>query len=394
MVTFPSQKTVLMVSGDEGILLLDWSTWWNNNNHNQHHHHPIMDTMDSSPTTATTTVTTTIPRLARYQTYPSPQEESVEINDFDLLLHSQYIMGAAGDAFGAYKWNLETQQLVATFPSALQPSSARATTNNHHPYMHSIKTLHSNNHSNDDKLVLMGGEGGLLSLWDGQQDACIEKWNLATTPMTTKSTTGTAAWISSIETLSNDTWWIAGGGISAPASTSFSSASTSGFWSAFHGPTRSRITVPPPHKNHHSLPMQQHPQQQYTRAPITKIVATESSSTSWYSVGLEGVVRQWSLSSSMESSDKNNNREASGVRRHSVHNHSDTSSSSKSVWCDLPCAYTIACSSRSSGNERNDNHDDDDSDYNMVAIGGVGSVVNVFKDYNGALVADQSLFIT
>jgi hypothetical protein len=325
--------------------------------------------------------------LAKFQTYPSATEGScVEINHFDVLLQSQYVIGASGDAFGAYKWNIETQQLMATYPTSLPPLEGCQ------PYLHSIKTLHSNCQMNDDKLVLMGGEGGLLTLWDGQQDACVEKWNLnsgcGSTTKTKLSHTYDGSWISSIETLSNDGWWIVGGGSPVSQSTS---PNPSGFWCTFHGPTRSRIMIKSanqgkPYPSQNSL---QH-QQQSTHAPITKIMAAGDSdsldlATQWYSVGWEGVVRQWSLSSCYSMPDTHPNTKVINQLNASNTNVADPP---RAVWCDLPCANTVACWNSSHNNTGSSTTTIENS---LVAVAGVGSTINIYQDHAGVLVPDQSV---
>ena len=125
--TTSQHRTLLIVSGDEGILGFDWLA--------------ILEGGNNSNT------------LPLFRCKPHYSLSPVEINDFDIS--NNFMFGAAGDANG-YKWDLETNKLLATYPSAKRG------------YLHSIQCMHN------DSTVLMGGEDGVLGIWDGHHDKLID----------------------------------------------------------------------------------------------------------------------------------------------------------------------------------------------------------------------------
>ena len=125
--TTGQHRTLLIVSGDEGILGFDWNAILEGN-------------------------TTTL-----FRCKPHYSLSTVEINDFSIA--NNFIFGAAGDANG-YKWDLETSKLIAMYPSAKRG------------YLHSIECMQH------DSTVLLGGEDGVLGIWDGHHDKLIENMDL------------------------------------------------------------------------------------------------------------------------------------------------------------------------------------------------------------------------
>ena len=95
---------MLFACGDEGVLVFDWD---------------CLLTKDS----------TTSPSV-QFQTHPSPLESSaIEVNEIQIL-DGRYLFGAAGDSFGVYKWDLETEKLLANYSPS--PGSG---------YFHSIQLV-------------------------------------------------------------------------------------------------------------------------------------------------------------------------------------------------------------------------------------------------------------
>jgi hypothetical protein len=217
-VTTSPQQTLLIVSGDEGVLGYDWKEWLK-----------MMEGGPSSP-----------PPEVKLHCKPHRSLSTVEINDFSVS--NNYIWGAAGDANG-YKWDMETQRIVSEYPSA------------NRGYLHTIQCMPNSN------TVLMGGEDGFLGIWDGHHDKLIDNVNLLSalekdselverddciSGNTALTANTSSTWISNIQSPSEH-WWTICGGIqhSATRSTSPSPAATSvaagGHVTSWHAPTRSLV---------------------------------------------------------------------------------------------------------------------------------------------------------
>lgn len=119
-------KELLVAAGDEGVVVFSWQSVLDCAARGKH---------DESPT-----------RLANYK--PHTSHEIVEVNGFDTD-QDGHIYGAAGDAFGCYKWDMETEKVLKTYPSAQRG------------YLHTVKVPPSTSgpgHVN----VLIGGEDGIM----------------------------------------------------------------------------------------------------------------------------------------------------------------------------------------------------------------------------------------
>jgi hypothetical protein len=162
--------------------------------------------------------------LANFRPYPSASEDSIEINDVELA--GKHLFGAAGDAFGCYKWDLETQKLVTTYRSP------------NHGYLHSVELV-PNNSGGSSNLILTGGEDGILGIWDRDQDKLVDKIDVTHVAETTSRSSlsrkkqTSSLWISSIHAR-DENWWTIGGG-------STGTRDKGGFLSTFHAPTRSMV---------------------------------------------------------------------------------------------------------------------------------------------------------
>lgn len=197
-------KMLLFVSGDEGLWAYDWRDWID----------LLQGRAKESPSV-----------VMHFKPHPSPYTTKPEINDFDIW-NDKWIFGAAGDAFGGYKWDMETQKLVANYTSLKRG------------YLHTIKCT-------EDGTVLTGGEDGVLGVWDNQHDKLIDNVDLKSSlandssllhreqgspPWHTKATT---LWISHIQS-SSANWWTVCGGVRR--------GGTGGHVSLWHAPTRSLVT--------------------------------------------------------------------------------------------------------------------------------------------------------
>jgi hypothetical protein len=145
---------------------------------------------------------------------------------YDCDVRGNILYAAAGDGFGCYKWDMATQQLVATY----------STKRNGQGYAVRARF---------DDTVLVGGSDGCLALWDGAKDELIEhidvksvfgeNKSLVTTEAAVKQPWGpkTNLWISDLSATSND-WWTVSGGAQYPRT---------GFLATWHVPTRSLIAA-------------------------------------------------------------------------------------------------------------------------------------------------------
>ena len=222
-------KQLLMVAGDGGVYLLNWKQ-------------QILTQLKRS--TKDSSASSTLQPFQTYRLHPHPQQ-TTECNDL-CVSSSDHLFAAAGDAFGCYKWNLATSQLVTTYAPKKQQRSS---------YLHTV--------SNNGSVVLIGGEASTLELWDGQKDERI-----AVLPTQMECVT--------CSTGATTDWWTIGGG---------TNTNTRGMVATYHGPTRSLV------------------QETATDAVVQQIHPTAYKS-SILSVGQEPWVSHWAAASSLQSCDK------------------------------------------------------------------------------------------
>ena len=139
---------LLVASGEPGILVYKWS-------HFEAAISAIMDRdenaaasskpkcQDPSVTAAIypPTITGTIHPVATFMPHPSPVihfGEPVEINSTSYNKADNVIVGAAGDMFGCYQWDVATEQLLGTFAGVSSFNHGRW---GHKDYLHVVKTL-------------------------------------------------------------------------------------------------------------------------------------------------------------------------------------------------------------------------------------------------------------
>jgi len=233
-------KSLLIVSGDEGVSVFDWDK-------------DIWKAHLQSASPKTSTKTMSLNPLSTFQPHPSPLEaKGIEVNEIELVQQGSksYLFGAAGDSFGAYKWDLSTKRLVANYATTCGG------------YLHAIRLLPSDDGSDAKQTLLTGGEGGKLSFWDVSADKLIDKVDLTTVTsastlstlsssksnsslhrsnsMNKRSKSAPARWISSI--CAQDQNWLTVGGGTGGGPGSRGSGNAGGFLATFHGPTRSLIS--------------------------------------------------------------------------------------------------------------------------------------------------------
>jgi hypothetical protein len=273
-----------------------------------------------------------------FQPHPSAAEASVgEIND--CLVDGNYLYGACGDAFGCYKWDLETTKVVTTFRSK-QRNSGKSNGpfgGRQSGYFHTIAKVPSSN------LVLTGGENGFLYLVDVATDQYVNALDMNTkrtksaissfqNPPVNKrragltSNGGRCCWISSC-VARDENWWIVAGGQSVTGN-GIQRDSPNGFISTWHGPTRSLMST---------VETRETPQQLACRVGGER----GDGSPSLISVANESYISHWPNPFALDSPEQIPQR----------------------VWCNQASAYAVAVS----------------HDGRRVASGGVGSVVDVFE---------------
>jgi hypothetical protein len=282
-----STSLFLGVSGDEGVQLFLWSD--------------IESLMDDPKTEATVTP------LSQYR----PQSV-VEINDFTSD-ENLFLYGASGDSFGCYKWDIESEKLLKTYESPKRG------------YLHTLKVMPASTTAGGHSVLLMGGEDGVLGVWDRKQDQLIENIDIKTTMnknsslMTSTSKSGftkwkdsTNLWASHIHaSTQSSSWWNVCGGADDGG----------GYMTSWHAPTRSLAAGCA------------------TRETPNHMAFHESSLAT---VANEGVVSYWSP-----------------IRAERTGR----------FWCTPPCSYAIAVR---------------ESD-GLTAVGGVGNTIDIFENMGSKL---------
>lgn len=285
--TTGQHRTLLIVSGDEGILGFDWNAILKGN-------------------------TTTL-----FRCKPHYSLSTVEINDFSIT--NNFIFGAAGDANG-YKWDLETSKLIAMYPSAKRG------------YLHSIECMQH------DSTVLLGGEDGVLGIWDGHHDKLIENMDLQSIlhkdahvvekdSSVSSSITSlldpskSSIWISRIHSPSDNWWTVCGGILHSETTSAAHHGAAGGHILSFHAPTRSLVA---------GCLTRETLQYSCSNTPGTLVTAAN-----------EGVVSHWTPSS---------------LQRRGR------------VWCSPPSCFAAAIGGGTD---------------NVLAVGGVGNQVDIFNNVAG-----------
>ena len=213
-----SGDTLLVVSGDPGILLYKWSAFLN-----------AMDNLSDGNNIM-------LEAIAKFKPHPSPSDalgEPIEINSTSYSAFDNALYGVAGDSFGCYQWDLESGKLVGTFGGSGK--------NN---YLHDVMSI-----PNYNNLVLTAGEDGAIAFWDGKERKLIERVNVQDTMNKNKQSVtwqiqnkgqwsnGSNLWVSSMDRKGD--WLAAVGGSESGNNMSLRSGpSTSGFTATWHLPTR------------------------------------------------------------------------------------------------------------------------------------------------------------
>lgn len=343
----------LIVCGDGGIRIFDWENHivptirhrqQENDNDNSNQQLLTKEKRRSS----TSSLADTVAPIYSFRTNQSPLEQNdIEINDFVVVDDGKYIYGVAGDSF-VYKFDMQAQQHVTTYRQPQQSSN----TNSLPGYLHSIAQVPSTS------LLLMGGEDGILNVWDTSQDKLVDSLNMhneitsSRVPSSSRASSSTAAassssyhtkgigkcWISCCLARDENWWTIAGG-------TTNNGQSNGGFLATFHGPTRSLVSSVTTRETPNTLLL-------YSSSGDSTTTSSNSPSSSSFldsllSVSNENYITHWNEPLQLQQDDHETRRQR--------------------VWCTTPCGYAIASSSCSRGS-------------GYVAVGGVGSIIDLYEN--------------
>ena len=307
-----ASTVILGVCGDDGIKLYSWSD---------------IENLIDDPTAEVSPVS---------QFRPHASQRVAEINDFAMDENS-FLYGASGDKFGCYKWDTETGTLLKTYSS---PTGG---------YLHTLKVLPASTTPGGHSVLLMSGEGGILGVWDRQQDQLIENLDIkaamnACTPLmsSTSPSKGFSKWNNSTHLWSShihastdsSSWWHVCGGAESHAS---KSGGFGGYMTSWHAPTRSLAA---------GCATRESLNRMASCSPLSSS-SSSSSSSQLATIANESVVSYWSPTRA----------ERTGR-----------------FWCTAPCAYAIAVR---------------DTD-GRTAVGGVGHAVDILE-YEGPKVYSVSL---
>jgi hypothetical protein len=212
--------------------------------------------------------------MERFKPHPSPiEKKSVQVNSF--LVHKnhngQYLLGAAGDSFGVYKWDLSTGQLVANYTSPENNSDTNKS-------IYALHILTSPDEGSTSSTLLVGGEGQRLQLWDVNKDQWIGSINVANNSNNNNRTKhASSKWISSIASHDPEWFTVAGGSTTGKIA--------SGFLATYHARSRSRVAW---------ADTREIPQQLAAADPPCLVcVANEGVVTQYHALSLERTKRQW-----------------------------------------------------------------------------------------------------
>ena len=155
-----------MVSGDPGVLLYKWSDFEDAIDAVQDPKNGDCNgggDFDGNGVSSDEWKTKMHP-IATFRPHPSPAAclgDIVEINCTSYDPCNNLLYGAAGDAFGCYQWELETQRLLGTL-GGVGSGRFRGGVGGHRDYLHVVKTISEKEEGGSIGLryVITGGEDG------------------------------------------------------------------------------------------------------------------------------------------------------------------------------------------------------------------------------------------
>ncbi|KAL3809203.1 hypothetical protein ACHAXA_005410 [Cyclostephanos tholiformis] len=178
---------LLVASGEPGILMYKWS----------HFEAAISAVMDEDGDDATAhdkprcqdpsitamhppTFGSSISPIVTLKPHPSPVAHcggSIEINSTCYNKADDTIVGAAGDMFGCYQWDVATERLLGTFAGVSTRSDYGRC--GHKDYLHVVKSLPGT--GGGSSYYVTGGEDGNIGFWDGKTRGLVEMMNVQAT---------------------------------------------------------------------------------------------------------------------------------------------------------------------------------------------------------------------
>lgn len=171
------QQHLLVASGDPGILIYKWCDFEaaiDAASKEEDEDDEDTITLSKKPKCQdpqTQTNNNNIRPISTFRPHPSPIT-SVEINSTSYAHAHGILFGAAGDAFGCYRWDLASEKLLGTFGrgggSSGGSSSGGGGHNCHGDYLHVVKTIGEDEGDVGSRCVITGGEDGNMGFWDGR----------------------------------------------------------------------------------------------------------------------------------------------------------------------------------------------------------------------------------
>ena len=247
-----------------------------------------------------------------------------------VVVDGNFMYGASGDDFGCYKWDLASEQIVATFnhTHCLPKPRGVARFSSRKNYLHSVEIVPGT------MLLLTGGEDGILGIWNKDANQLVDILNLNPAVheciasreahgQRRDSNTDDVCWISCF-LARDELWWIVAGGLHVR------DGICGGFIATIHGPTRS----------------------------IRSIALTP------------GIIQSVALHPACDSLQQlvtvsNTHHVLYWENIFQLHD-----GPSQSVWCHAPSIFALATERRSAQRSP------------RLALGGVGSVVDILEDGN------------
>jgi len=173
-----------------------------------------------------------------FRTNPALFAAPIEMNGiaYDEALRRLYC--AAGDLFGGYIWDIESNKRVGTLGNGYPLQPGEKPLSRHSNYLHTIKTVPRSCANPSAHTVLTGGEDGQVGIWDGKELKLIQMIDFNTVM---KGTIGeqTSFWVSSMDVQETGNWAAVGGGIDYLSySGKCNNSNEFGFMASLNLPTR------------------------------------------------------------------------------------------------------------------------------------------------------------
>jgi len=211
--------------------------------------------------------------VSKFQAKPFLYAGPIEMNGISYDETLGHLYCAAGDLFGGYVWDIESNKCIGTLGNG-KYLNFQESISCHTNYLHSIKAVPHGGVNLSAHCILTGGEDGKIGIWDGKALKLIEMIDCKTA-MKTPLIERTSLWVSSIDVEQTGNWAVIGGGIDHLSLSSRSNNKDElGFMASLNLPTRTISTSSP------------------TREIINN-VAYHSKNGKIVSVGNESVVSYW-----------------------------------------------------------------------------------------------------